>query len=172
MSSLNCNAKSKLEMLMPKVIATSDNDALLAEIHIAAPPERVFAAISDPKQQRIWWDNKDCRLEVFEMDARRGGKWHMATRHTNMTINGVSKFDCGGEIVEYDPPRVLAYTWIANWHDEKSRTTLVRWELSAQGSGTLVKVTHSGLAQEEMARKDYQGGWPGVMEQLKAFAEK
>jgi hypothetical protein len=38
--------------------------------------------------------------------------------------------------------------------------------------GTLVTVTHSGLAQEDVARKDYQGGWPGVVEQLKVYIEK
>jgi uncharacterized protein YndB with AHSA1/START domain len=157
---------------MPKTIATPDQDALITEIHIAAPPERVFQAISDPREQRIWWDNKDCRLESFEMDARRGGSWRFSTSQTSMNINGISKFDCSGEIVEFDPPRVLAYTWIANWHDVKSRKTMVRWELSPLDGGTLVTVTHSGLAQEDVARKDYQGGWPGVVEQLKAYIEK
>ena len=157
---------------MPKTIATPDQDALITEIHIAAPPERVFQAISDPREQRIWWDNQDCRLESFEMDARRGGRWRFSTSQTSMNINGISQFDCTGEIVEFDPPRVLAYTWIANWHDVKSRKTIVRWELSPMDGGTLVTVTHSGLAQEDVARKDYQGGWPGVVEQLKAYIEK
>jgi hypothetical protein len=35
-----------------------------------------------------------------------------------------------------------------------------------------VKVTHSGLAQEPAARKDYSGGWLGVVEKLKEFAER
>jgi len=157
---------------MPKTIATPDQDVLITDIHIAAPPERVFQAISDPREQRIWWDNKDCRLESFEMDARRGGSWRFSTSQTSMNINGISQFDCTGEIVEFDPPRVLAYTWIANWHDVKSRKTIVRWELSPMDGGTLVTVTHSGLAQEDVARKDYQGGWPGVVEQLKAYIEK
>ena len=157
---------------MPKTIATPDQDVLITDIHIAAPPERVFQAISDPREQRIWWDNKDCRLESFEMDARRGGRWRFSTSQTSMNINGISQFDCTGEVVEFDPPRVLAYTWIANWHDVKSRKTIVRWELSPMDGGTLVTVTHSGLAQEDVARKDYQGGWPGVVEQLKAYIEK
>ena len=157
---------------MPKTIATPDQDALITEIHIAAPPERVFQAISDPREQRIWWDNQDCRLESFEMDARRGGRWRFSTNQTSMNINGISQFDCTGEILEFDPPRVLAYTWIANWHAEKSRTTVVRWELSPKDGGTQVKVTHNGLAQEDVARKDYAGGWPGVVEQLKAYIEK
>ena len=49
---------------------------------------------------------------------------------------------------------------------------MVRWELMPAKTGTLVKVTHSGLAQEEAARKDYSGGWPGVLEMLKNFVEK
>jgi len=52
---------------------------------------------------------------------------------------------------------------------DKSTPTVVRWELAAKDGGTLVTVTHSGLAQEEVARKDYAGGWPGVMEQLKTL---
>lgn len=157
---------------MPNTIVTPDQDTLITEIQIAAPPERVFQALSDPKQQRVWWDAAECPLELFEMDARPGGKWRFATRKSGITVNGVSKFDCAGEIVEFDPPRVLAYTWIANWHDDKSRKTLVRWELTSKDGGTLVKVTHSGLAQEDVARKDYTGGWPGVVEQLKRFVEK
>jgi hypothetical protein len=44
--------------------------------------------------------------------------------------------------------------------------------LTPSKDGTRVKVTHSGLAQEAGARKDYSGGWPGVVESLKKFVEK
>ena len=106
------------------------------------------------------------------MDTRPGGKWRFGTRKTNLNVNGVNQFFCEGEVLEFDPPRVLAYTWIANWHDDKSRRTIVRWELTPTKDGTHVKVTHSGLAQEAVARKDYSGGWPGVVEMLKKFVEK
>jgi len=88
-----------------------------------------------------------------------------------VVVNNVSEFECHGEIVEYDPPRVLAYTWIANWHDDVTRRTIVRWELTPKSTGTLVKVTHSGLTQLPIACRDYTGGWPGVLEMLKKFAE-
>ena len=84
----------------------------------------------------------------------------------------MSQFFCEGEVVECDPPRLLTYTWIANWHDDKSRRTLVRWDLTPVKGGTHVKVTHSGLSQEAVARKDYSGGWPGVVQALKQFVEK
>jgi uncharacterized protein YndB with AHSA1/START domain len=128
--------------------------------------------LTDPRQLRVWWDNEACPWRFFEMDARPGGTWKFATKQSTITVNGVSKFACSGEILEFDPPRLLAYTWIANWHDDKARKTVVRWELSPKDGGTLVKVTHSRLTQENVARKDYQGGWPGVVEQLKKFIEK
>jgi hypothetical protein len=33
-------------------------------------------------------------------------------------------------------------------------------------------VTHNGLAQDPEARKDYSGGWIGVVEKLKEFTER
>jgi uncharacterized protein YndB with AHSA1/START domain len=88
-----------------------------------------------------------------------------------MNVNGISKFHCDGEVLEYDPPRVLAYSWIANWHERPAQRTVVRWELAASKGGTLLRVTHSGLADLPVSRKDYSGGWPGVVEQIKKFIE-
>jgi uncharacterized protein YndB with AHSA1/START domain len=156
---------------MATTTITPDNDAIVSEIHVAAPPERVFQALIDPRQVMKWWTNPDVGIEAFALDPKRGGRWTYDTKQTKLNVNGVSKFHCEGEVLEYDPPRTLAYTWIANWHDDKSRRTIVRWELTADGSGTRAKVTHSGLLQENTARKDYSGGWPGVLGQLKKFIE-
>src|SRR5712692_1762585 len=157
---------------MASTFVTPDQDAIVSEIHIAAPPERVFQALIDPRQVMQWWTSDTCQIELFEMDARRGGHWRYATKQSTRNVNDVSKFNCHGEVLEFDPPRLLAYSWIANWHDDKTRRTTVRWELTPEAGGTRVKVTHSGLAQEALARKDYSGGWPGVVEMLKKFVEK
>jgi uncharacterized protein YndB with AHSA1/START domain len=157
---------------MATTTVTPDNDAIVSEIRIAAPPERVFQALIDPKQVMTWWTGEDCRIQNFALDPRRGGKWTYDTANTKLEVNGVSRFHCDGEVLEYDPPSVLAYTWVANWHDDKSRRTVVRWELAPDGTGTRVKVTHSGLFQESAARKDYTGGWPGVLQHLKHFVER
>ena len=77
-----------------------------------------------------------------------------------IVVNGVRDFKAHGEITEFDPPRVLAYTWLGNWHEHPERPSTARWELSATRTGTRVKVTHSGLANEPIVRKDYAGGWP------------
>ena len=155
-----------------KATSTSDNDAVVSEIYITAPPERVFKALSDPRQLKLWFTTPEAPVQSWEMDARPGGRYRYATEKGTIVVNNVSEFECHGEILEINPPRLLVYTWIANWHEEKRRSTVVRWELFPEAIGTRVKVTHSGLAQENVARKDYAGGWPGMLDQLKAFTEK
>lgn len=155
-----------------EVKTTLDNDTISCEIEIAAPPSRIFAALTDGSQLIRWFTDVSCPVKEWKMDARPGGTYSYATVKGTAVVNGVDEFICHGEIVEFDPPRLLTYTWIANWHNDKSLKTLVRYELTPTAIGTHVKVTHSGLAWEEAARKDYAGGWPGVLKSLKSFTEK
>jgi len=157
---------------MPTATVTPDQDAIISEIDIAAPPERVFQALTDAAQLKRWFSDPSCPVKLWEMDARLGGRYRYATEKGTVVVNNVSEFECHGEILEFDPPRLLVYTWIGNWHDDPTRHTVVRWELTPQAGGTHVKVTHSGLASLPIARKDYTGGWPGVLAMLKQFAEK
>src|SRR5271157_3220162 len=146
---------------MATAAVTPDLDAVVGEIHIAAPPQRVFQVFTDPT----------CPIHRWEMDARLGGLYRYDTEAGTTVVNNVREFECHGEIIEFDPPRVLAYTWFGNWHDDKSVRTVVRWELTPKAGGTQVKVTHSGLANLPIARKDYSGGWVGVLDMLKKHAE-
>jgi uncharacterized protein YndB with AHSA1/START domain len=158
-------------MLMKSDFPASTTDAIVSEIQIAAPPERIFQALTDPAQLALWFGNVGCPVKQWEMDPRPGGRYGYSMENGTLTINGVSKFECHGEITEIDPPHLLVYTWVANWHDDKSHRTVVRWELFSEDNGTRVRVTHSGLAGEDVARKDYTQGWPGVLQQLKKFME-
>jgi uncharacterized protein YndB with AHSA1/START domain len=157
---------------MAKTIVTPDQDAVISEIEIAAPPKRVFEALTNPDQLMRWFRSESCPTKFWKMDARPGGSYSYENESAKLVINGVSGFKCHGEIVELDPPRLLVYTWIGNWHLNPNLKTIVRWELTPTASGTHVKVTHSGLASEDVARKDYSNGWTGVVAQLKQFAEK
>lgn len=156
---------------MAKVTGVGEQDAIVSEIEIAAPPERVFKALTEQKQLSLWWNDASCPIKLFEMDARPGGRWRFETQAGEIEVNGVREFKANGEILEFMPPRMLVYTWIANWHDDPAQKTVVSWELTPTQGGTRVKVTHSGLAQLPIARKDYAGGWPGVVEKLKQFTE-
>lgn len=156
---------------MPTAIITPDQDTIISEIDIAAPAARVFQALTDEGQLMKWFTSPECPVKFWKMEPRLGGRYGYATRKGTVVVNQVSEFECHGEIIEYDPPRRLAYTWIGNWHEVPGTRTVVRWELTPKSGGTRVKVTHSGLTNLPASRKDYSDGWPGVVEGLKKFVE-
>src|SRR5579883_1714613 len=104
----------KEPVAMTTAAVTPNQDALVSEIHIAAPPERVFQAIIDEKKVMQWWTGDECRIKSFSLEPRKGGRWTYDSKSSRLKVNGGSQFHCEGEVLEYDPPRVLSYTWIAN----------------------------------------------------------
>lgn len=155
-----------------KSLISESNDTVVAEIEIAAPPERVFQALTDERELLRWFTDPSCPVKLWKMDARPGGLYRYVTEKGTAVVNNLSEFECHGEILEYLPPRLLVYTWISNWHEDASLRTVVRWELSPVASGTHVKVTHTGLASEPATRKNYGSGWPDVLVKLRKFVEK
>jgi uncharacterized protein YndB with AHSA1/START domain len=157
---------------------TPDNDAILAEIFIAAPPARVFEAIADPRQRAQWWGQKGLfQVTASSSDLRVGGKWSYEGVGPNNT-----PFHMEGEYLEVDPPRLLVQTRVADWVGEFQ--TVVRWELEPRevhglhgsgthrvGTGTLVKVRHSGFAGHLDQARNHHAGWSSSLDWLKAFVE-
>jgi uncharacterized protein YndB with AHSA1/START domain len=154
-----------------KTTITPDRDAVVGEIQIAAPPERVFKALTDRAQAMQWGSNELFETFVWEMDARAGGKWQFISRERTGP-NAGRQYEHHGEILEMDPPRLLVYSWFANWHEPATRQTVVRWEITASGEGSKVKMTHSGLKQIKGACEGYSQGWPGLLEELKKYLEQ
>jgi len=61
---------------MATMAITPDQDAVVGEIFIAAPPARVFEAITDPNQVPRWWGQQGMyRITEWKGDVRPGGKW-------------------------------------------------------------------------------------------------
>ena len=152
---------------------TPDRDAVVTEIEIAASPERVFQALITREQAMLWGSNQAFEMVSREMDARPGGKWRFVSREkAGKAPPGLESYDHHGEVLEIDPPRVLAYSWFANWHEKPLHKTVVRWELAPTSGGTHVRVTHSGLKEMPEACVGYSQGWPGLVQALRNFFEK
>src|ERR1051326_1509431 len=111
------------EKPMATATITPDQDAVSAEIFIAAPPERVFQAITDPQQMPKWWGQQGLyRITEWKNELRPGGKWISVGSGADGT-----SFSVQGEYLEIDPPRLLVHTWVASWSG--ALKTIVRWEL-------------------------------------------
>jgi uncharacterized protein YndB with AHSA1/START domain len=160
---------------------TDADDRVVVDIDIAATPSRVFEALTDPAQLSAWWSREETvELITFQMDARPGGSWRCRWRPVvgrpqgdageQLARNGFSDYEAHGEVVTIDAPHLIVWSWIANWHRDVSAASTVQWELIPTGSGTRVRMVHSGLSQEPTARRDYGGGWRGVLSLLAAHA--
>jgi uncharacterized protein YndB with AHSA1/START domain len=157
---------------------TADCDVVV-EIFVAAPPARVFEAITDPKQTRQWWGRTGLyRLTETRADVRVGGKWFSGGVYENGQA-----FQVTGEYLEVDRPRLLVHTWIPSYND--IGTTVVRWELEPRdvhglqgnrparvGTGTLVRIRHSGFRGNVESAKGHGEGWKRVLGWMQAFVEQ
>jgi len=164
---------------MATATVTPAQDAVFAEIFIAAPPERVFQAITDPAQASQWWgQNGRYRIVEWKGEIRPGGKW----LSVGVTADG-ARFQVEGEYLEVDPPRRLVHTWISSY--DGGRKTVVRWDLEAQpvhglqhhgpqrvGTGTLVKIHHDGFDPSTKGAADHGQGWVRVLGWMRAFVEQ
>jgi uncharacterized protein YndB with AHSA1/START domain len=144
---------------------TPDSDAIISEIHIAAPPDRVFQALVTPEQMLQWWgQNGVYRCTKFSANLRVGGKWESV----EVGPEG-GNFEVAGEYLEIDSPRLLVCTWVASWTG--TAKTTVRWELEPTELGTLVRIRHSGLSAYPEIAQSYRG-WPRMLGWLQALLER
>jgi uncharacterized protein YndB with AHSA1/START domain len=116
---------------------------LFADIRIAAPPERVFHALTNPEELAQWWGPADAvRAQQWEIDRRVGGEWNARFIDHQGNESTVS-----GEVRELEFPRTLEYTWRSS--KDGFLPTVVRFDLRpsiVQGRrGTHVTVTHTGI---------------------------
>jgi uncharacterized protein YndB with AHSA1/START domain len=163
---------------MATVAISSDQNTITGEIFIAAPPARVFEAITDPSQMPQWWGQHGIhRIISWKADLRPGGKWCGTGAHADG-----SPFTIEGEYLEVDPPRLLVQTWSPSWHGPLQ--TVLRWELEPQavhglhpggprkaGTGTLLKIRQEGFAGGPHL-VGHRDGWTRVLAWLQGFLER
>jgi uncharacterized protein YndB with AHSA1/START domain len=164
---------------MATITVTPDQDTIVAQVFIAAPPERVFQALTDPDQRRQWWGQQGLyRSTESYSDLRPGGKWGGG----GVGADG-KPFHVEGEYLEINPPRRLVYSWKASWAHPLNTT--VYWDLEPQeihglqsrgpskvGTGTLVKLRHEGFAGNAEQVLNHSQGWTRVMGWLQAYVER
>jgi uncharacterized protein YndB with AHSA1/START domain len=148
-------------------VVSQEQDAIALELQIAAPPDRVFQAITDPSQMLRWWGQQGVyHCTKWCTDVRRGGQW----RCEGVSDTDGTAFHVSGEYLAVDPPRLLSHTWIASWSGPMK--TVVRWELEPVVGGTLIRLNHSGFAGAPAAAKGHYEGWVKVLGWMQAFVEK
>ena len=144
--------------------ATENATVLRLTRRFEAPPERVFDAWTDPELLRRWFHaGPDWDTPEAEVDLRPGGVYRISMREpANGNVHTVT-----GEYSEVSRPDRLVYTW--SWEAEEGSPmgaeSHVTVEFAADGDGTEVRLTHTGLPSEEN-RDQHVHGWEGVLANL------
>src|SRR5689334_20035131 len=96
-------------------------DAIVGEMEIAASPEAVFDAFTNPEDLESWWGSDDMyRTFNWKLDLRKGGRWSREARST--TDNEIGTVQ--GVYLEVDPPNTLAFTWNPSWDPGESEVRI------------------------------------------------
>ena len=126
----------------------------MREIRIAARPETVFEFFTDPDKM-VRWKGRSATLEPSP-----GGTYRVA-------INDLAV--ARGEFVEVDRPRRVVFTW--GWEGTNPvppGSSTVEVELVPDGEGTLLRLTHRGLPEEQV--EEHAHGWDHFLPRLATAA--
>jgi uncharacterized protein YndB with AHSA1/START domain len=120
---------------------------LRREIQITAPPATVFAFLTDPEKILSW------------MGAEASTEAHPGGVYLVKGVGGQAARVARGSFREVVPVHRLAYSF--GWEGDEAMppgSSLVEIDLIERDSGTLVRLTHSGLPDAEH-QESHGRGW-------------
>jgi len=128
---------------------TITKEALVVERVFNAPVEKIWGALTDKTQMKLWYfDLAEFKAEVgFEFQFE-GGKDGRVYLHL-----------C--RVTEVITHKKLKYSWRYEGYEGIS---FVTFELTSEGNGTRLKLTHEGLDtfpmnNPDFARENFAEGW-------------
>jgi uncharacterized protein YndB with AHSA1/START domain len=127
--------------------------------YVDAPPERVFAAWTQPALMGLWFAPGDMIVPEARSDLRVGGAWRVVMANPDGSRHIVS-----GVYREVVPPTRLRFTW--RWEGSEV-TSEVEVQLRAEGAGTELQLQHREL-ESETSRDQHRKGWEGCLAKLVA----
>ena len=128
------------------------------EIYIKTTPERLWEAITDPKQRAR-----------YSFGVETHSDWTPGSAYRGSVPGGIDI--AAGENLEVDPPRRLVQSFNALWSDEVRSfpASRVTWEIVPVGESCQLTVTHDHLP--DSAHPELYGGWPMILSGLKTLLE-
>lgn len=141
----------------------SDPITLVVQKTIAATPERLFAAWTEPTELRHWWGPEGVTCVDPQVDLRVGGRYRIGNRLPDGSILWIV-----GEFEVVERPHRLIYTWRLEGGPERIERVTVRFE--ERGTATDVIVTHTGIATEAL-RDQHKHGWVGCLDGLARYSD-
>lgn len=133
-------------------------------IYIHASPEQVWEGLTEPEFTRLYWMHEQVS------DWQVGSRWELKQPGDGGTVHNV------GEILEYDRPNRLSYTWALTAEEgQPEKTSKVLFEIETQdwpgGPWVALKLSHTELEPGSDMLASISFGWPALMSGLKTLLE-
>ena len=127
---------------------------------INAPPEKVYAAWTEPENLIRWFGPAMVMPETVraDVDARIGGRYRIS-----FDDDRGEHHEVGGSYREMVPHSRLVFSWA--WHSTPERESLVTVLLKPDGAATLLTLHHEQLV-DAAARDAHEHGWTGTLDKL------
>ena len=152
---------------------TTATEPLLEEtIEVAAPPEKVWALVSDlPRMAR--WSPQVVKTIV------RGGPVRLGSRTININRRGPLFWPTQAEVVRFDPHRELAFRikenytiWSFTLEPDGTGTRVTQRREAPDGiSNVSIRLTRTILGGQETFTGELREGMRQTLERIKAEAE-
>ena len=128
--------------------------------YIAATPDRVYAALIDPRVTREYWQHENIS------DWKPGSRWEHRSSDQERVLRLV------GKVVETQPPRHLVLTWAfpADEANEQKHSR-VSFDIEPYRDVSRLTVTHDRLEPGSDMLRGITEGWPKVLASLKSLLE-
>ncbi|HEV2463104.1 MAG TPA: SRPBCC family protein [Acidobacteriaceae bacterium] len=150
------------------------HSTFVIEHHYPYPPERLFAAFSDPARKRRWYAEGDTHdVEQFEMDFRIGGAENALYRMRPGTpFPGVALRN-EGVIQDIIPNQRVVTATTMSLGDHRISSSLITVEFLPNTQGTDLVFTHQGAFYEGSGGpKMREDGWRRILDRLAAVLSK
>jgi uncharacterized protein YndB with AHSA1/START domain len=117
---------------MPRAAA---NEIIITRI-INAPRERVWEAMTDPKQVVHWWGPNGFTTTIKKMDVREGGEW----KHTMRGPDG-AEYPNKSIFTEVKKPERIVYKHGGGIRNGRGHSFTAYWIFEEQGPSGKTKLT-------------------------------
>jgi uncharacterized protein YndB with AHSA1/START domain len=128
--------------------------------YIETTPEKLWEALTSSEfSKRYWFDTE------LKTDWKIGSPFALVMNGTTTDV---------GEVLEFDRPRRLSYTFRHVLDDEmrNERPTKVVFNLEPHGKLVKLTLTHEGFAEGSKLLDGISKGWPAIMSSLKSLLER
>lgn len=134
-------------------------DDRIYEVLVSAEPAAAWRALTDPGTVKRYYFGTSPRTS-----------WQVGSPIEFVDEEGDPQIV--GEVLEYEPPRRLAHTFVATWYGASDDQGSLHWEIEPTDSGCRITLVHRGARGQTREGSETADGSRQIIEGLRQLLEE